>query len=186
MTESTDHTETQNIKSLATFGGGCFWCTEAMFQSIHGVISVTSGYSGGNSTNPSYNEVCSGATGHAEVIQIEYDPQIISYENLLRVHLGSHDPTTLNRQGADQGTQYRSIILVRSQEEHQIAEEIIQEYSNTIEQPIVTEIKDFRVFYSAEDNHQNYYAENSNASYCEAVISPKLSKFRATYSHLLR
>lgn len=178
-------TQESNSPSLATFGGGCFWCTEAMFRGLKGVISATSGYSGGNTENPTYPEVCSGATGHAEVIQIEYDAQTISYEDLLRIHMGSHDPTTLNSQGADHGTQYRSIILVRNEDEQHTAERVINEYTETLGKNVVTEIKYFEVFYPAEGNHQNYYAENPNAGYCSAVITPKISKFRKTYQHLL-
>lgn len=178
--------DSENSSSLATFGGGCFWCTEAMFAGLKGVISATSGYSGGNTQDPNYREVCSGATGHAEVIQIEYDAQLISYKDLLKIHMGSHDPTTLNSQGADHGTQYRSIILIRNEEERQLAKQVINEYAETLEKDVVTEIKDFEIFYAAEDNHQNYYAENPNAGYCSAVISPKLAKFRQTYQHLLR
>ena len=157
-----------------------------MFAGLKGVISATSGYSGGNTQDPNYREVCSGATGHAEVIQIEYDAQLISYKDLLKIHMGSHDPTTLNSQGADHGTQYRSIILIRNEEERQLAKQVINEYAETLEKDVVTEIKDFEIFYAAEDNHQNYYAENPNAGYCSAVISPKLAKFRQTYHHLLR
>jgi len=177
--------EKDTSHSLATFGGGCFWCTEAMFRGLKGVHSATSGYSGGETENPNYSEVCSGTTGHAEVIQIAYDAETISYENLLRIHMGSHDPTTLNSQGADHGTQYRSIILVRSEQERGVAENIIREYSAALEKPAVTEIKNFEIFHPAEGNHQNYYTENPNAGYCAAVIAPKLSKFRKTYQHLL-
>ena len=173
-------------KSLATFGGGCFWCTEAMFIGLKGVYSALSGYSGGVAEYPTYKEVCAGVTGHAEVIQIEYDAEAISYEDLVRIHLGSHDPTTLNRQGADQGTQYRSIILVRSDEERSIAEKIIKEYTDMLEKPVVTEIKDFERFHVAEDYHQNYFAENPEAGYCAAVVGPKVAKFRETYQHLLK
>ena len=171
--------------SLATFGGGCFWCTEAMFKKLRGVISAVSGYSGGQVTDPNYREVCSGATGHAEVIQVEYNPEVISYQDLIRVHMGSHDPTTLNSQGADRGTQYRSIILVRSEKERQIATQVIQEYADFLAQPIVTEIADLNIFYPAEVNHQNYYAENPNARYCSAVITPKIAKFHKAFQHLL-
>ena len=126
-----------------------------MFTDLKGVYSATSGYSGGNTDNPTYSEVCSGGTGHAEVIQIAYDAQLISYDDLLRVHMGSHDPTTLNSQGADHGTQYRSIILVRDEDERATAQKVIKEYSETLEKDVVTEIKDFEIFYSAEENHQN-------------------------------
>ena len=162
----------------ATFGGGCFWCTEAIFRELSGVIDVKSGYSGGFVKNPPYREVCTGKTGHAEVIEIEYNPDVISYEDLLNVHLTTHDPTTLNRQGADRGSQYRSIILYRSEKEKQMAENAITLMQKSLSKTIVTEIKEFDHFYEAEEAHQMYYANHENAPYCQAVIDPKLSKFR--------
>jgi len=182
---NTQNNTSDTESALATFGGGCFWCTEAIFQHLKGVLSVTSGYSGGETGRPSYREVCSGETGHAEVIEIEFDPTIISYELLLRVHMGTHDPTTLNCQGADHGTQYRSVILFRTDEEQRIAEDVIEEYSEMLMSDVVTEVKAFDVFYPAEEDHQNYYADNQNGRYCQAVIAPKLQKFRQTYQHLL-
>ncbi len=162
-----------------TFGGGCFWCTEALFQDLDGVISVQSGYSGGAVQNPTYEAVTTGSTGHAEVIQITYDPTKISYKELLRLHLATHDPTTLNRQGADRGTQYRSIIFYRSPEEKIEAEEVVNEMQVYWSEPIVTQLAPFVVFYEAEDYHQNYYKNNSDKQYCQIVIEPKLRKFRA-------
>lgn len=167
-------TEQQNEK--ATFGGGCFWCTEALFQKLDGVESVESGYSGGQLANPTYREVCSGRTGHAEVIQVTYDPSKISFEDLVMVHMGTHNPTLLNQQGADKGTQYRSIILAHNENQKAIAQKVIEELNPHYEKDIVTEIKDFQVFYKAEDNHQNYYASNPDKPYCQMVIRPKLEK----------
>ncbi|MFC0019303.1 peptide-methionine (S)-S-oxide reductase MsrA [Roseibacillus persicicus] len=168
----------------ATFGGGCFWCTEAMFQQLKGVEKVVSGYCGGDKVDPTYQEVCTGETGHAEVIELTYDPEVISFEELLRVHMGSHDPTTLNQQGADVGTQYRSVIFYRDEEEEEIARQVLTEYEDTTGNRATTEIEPFEVFYSAEDMHQNYYNDHTQAGYCEAVIAPKLRKFRDTYRHL--
>ncbi|MDX2110479.1 MAG: peptide-methionine (S)-S-oxide reductase MsrA [Verrucomicrobiota bacterium] len=161
---------------LATFGGGCFWCTEAVYQRIPGVLKAVSGYAGGNVVNPSYKAVCSGATGHAEVIQIEYDPSKVTYRNLVDVFWEAHDPTTLNRQGADEGTQYRSIILYRTPEEKKIAEESKAAAQKHFSQPIVTQIVPFVVLYPAENAHQDYYDSNSDQSYCRFVIAPKLKK----------
>ncbi len=164
-----------------TIGGGCFWCTEAIFDEVEGVISVESGYSGGKVRNPTYREVTSGLTGHAEVVEITYDKSVISFEDLLRIHLTTHNPTTLNRQGADRGTQYRSIIFYRSEEEKKSAIEIIDEVQKSLDEMIVTELKMFEAFYKAEDYHQNYYASNPDKAYCQAVINPKLAKFRKLY-----
>lgn len=170
---------------LATFGGGCFWCTEAIFQNLKGVLEVESGYSGGDVVNPTYREVSTGDTGHAEVIQVSYDEEEISFEDLVRVHLGTHDPTTPNAQGADVGTQYRSVIFFRNDEERQVAEDVIEEYGETLDSDVVTEVRSFDAFFPAETDHQNYYNENSEAGYCQAVIEPKLVKFRRTFEHLL-
>lgn len=172
------------VLAKATFGGGCFWCTEAMFQQLRGVETVVSGYCGGASSDPTYAEVCSGETGHAEVIELSYDAQKISYEELLRVHLGSHDPTTLNRQGADIGTQYRSVVFYRDEDERQTAEQVFADYAEKTGRSPVTELAAFERFYPAEELHQNYYRLNTQAGYCEAVIAPKLAKFRASYRHL--
>lgn len=161
---------------LATFGGGCFWCTEAIFQRLPGVKSVASGYAGGKTENPSYEEVCSGRTGHAEVIQIEFDPAQLSFASLLDVFWHAHDPTTLNRQGADVGTQYRSIILYASEEQKKTAEKAKQTASSQFSNPIVTEIVPLKKFYKAERYHQNYFNNNPSAPYCSFVIRPKLDK----------
>jgi peptide-methionine (S)-S-oxide reductase len=171
MNDSTNHFET------ATLGGGCFWCTEAVFQMLPGVKSVTSGYAGGTKENPTYKEVCSGNTGHAEVIQIAYDPKVISYEKLLETFWEAHDPTTLNRQGADTGTQYRSIILYSSDAQKAAAERSKAEAQKHLSRPIVTEIAPLKKFYPGEDYHQDYYRNNPNAGYCRAVIRPKVEKF---------
>jgi peptide-methionine (S)-S-oxide reductase len=162
----------------ATFGAGCFWCIEAVFQRIKGVKSVISGYSGGKVENPTYEEVCSGRTGHAEVVQITFDPKVISYEEILDVFWKVHDPTSLNRQGPDEGTQYRSIILYHDEEQKRIAEKSRAEVSKSFDKPIVTEIRPLTKFYKAEDYHQDYYNRNRNAPYCRLVIHPKLEKLK--------
>lgn len=171
-----------NDLKKATFGGGCFWCTEAVFQQLKGVSKVESGYSGGAIANPTYREVCSGMTGHAEVVEVTYDPNAISYEDLLRIHLVTHDPTTLNRQGADVGTQYRSVIYYRDEAEKAKAASVIEELQHAYDQKIVTEISPLEYFYKAEDYHQNYYRNNSEQGYCQAVIDPKLRKFRQLFA----
>jgi peptide methionine sulfoxide reductase msrA/msrB len=170
----------------ATFGGGCFWCTEAIFKQLIGVVSVESGYSGGETINPSYREVCTGTTGHAEVIQITFNANEISYRKLVQIHLSTHDPTQLNQQGADKGTQYRSIILTHDAEQGRIANEVISEMRDLFEEPIVTEIKPFKAFYRAEEEHQDYYANNLEAPYCKIVISPKLQKIRKMFSDKIK
>lgn len=172
-------------EAVATFGGGCYWCTEAMFQQVRGIKSVVSGFSDGEVADPSYEAVCSGTTGHAEVIQISYDPAIISFEDLLRVHMVTHDPTTLNRQGGDVGTQYRSIILYRTEEEKEAAEKVLQEMAGVYDDPVVTQVTAFRAFYPAPEKHFNYYNDNSSQGYCQAVIAPKVAKFRKTFARLL-
>jgi peptide methionine sulfoxide reductase msrA/msrB len=173
-------------KQTATFGGGCFWCTEAVFQQLRGVQSVESGYSGGTSDNPSYKAVCEGTTGHAEVIQIMFDPEEITYKDLLQIHLATHNPTTLNQQGADRGTQYRSVIFAHNDEQKEIAVGVIAELEDAFEEPIVTEIKSFEVFHKAEDYHQGYYENNPNNRYCQAVINPKLAKARKLFEEKLK
>lgn len=171
----------------ATFGGGCFWCVEAIFQDLKGVESVASGYSGGKVKNPTYREVCTGTTGHAEVIQIHFDPKVISFENLVRVFFTTHDPTTLNRQGADTGPQYRSAIFYHNEEQKEIAERMKKEFAPTIwDDPIVTEISPSADFYIAEDYHQNYFKDNPNQGYCRIVINPKVKKFREMYADWLK
>jgi peptide-methionine (S)-S-oxide reductase len=160
----------------ATLGGGCFWCVEAVYQRIPGVISVTSGYSGGSTQYPSYDQVCSGTTGHAEVVQIIFDPRKVSYAKILETFWKLHDPTTLNRQGNDAGTQYRSVIFYHSPEQQRIAEESIRKVQPAFDDPIVTEVKPFTAFYKAEAYHQKYYQNNANQPYCRFVIQPKLDK----------
>ena len=171
----------------ATFGAGCFWCVEAMFQDIKGVTSVVSGYSGGHVKNPSYKEVCNGTTGHAEVIQLTYDPDIVSYETLLEAFFLSHDPTQLNRQGADVGTQYRSVIYYHTKSQQMLAEEKKRQLNaqDAYGAPVVTEISAFDVFYPAEDYHQDYYDQNPGNPYCSRVVGPKLEKFRKVFANKL-
>jgi peptide-methionine (S)-S-oxide reductase len=171
MENSTNHLET------ATLGGGCFWCTEALFQMLPGVKSVTSGYAGGTKANPTYQDVCSGRTGHAEVIQVEFDPGVVSYDKVLATFWDAHDPTTLNQQGADHGTQYRSIILYNSEAQRVAAEKSKAEAQKRFSKPIVTEIVPLNAFYKAEGYHQDYYRSNPNQPYCRAVIQPKVEKF---------
>ncbi len=164
--------------NIAIFGAGCFWCVEAIFLQIDGVTSVASGYSGGNTHNPTYEQICTGKTGHAEVCKIEYNPEIITYKELLKFFWESHDPTTLNRQGNDIGTQYRSVIYYVNAEQKEIAEKYKSRLSEgkIFEKPIVTEIKKLDTFYKAEDYHQNYYYNNKNQPYCSYIIKPKLDK----------
>lgn len=170
-----------------TVGGGCFWCTEAVFKQIDGVENVVSGYSGGKVPGtPTYREVCSGLTGHAEAIQVSFNKKIVSFKDLLIVFMTSHDPTTLNRQGADRGTQYRSIIFYHNEEQKEIAEAVIIEMKKQYEAPIITELKPLEKFYPAEDHHQNYYEKNQSQAYCEAVISPKLAKLRKMHANKLK
>jgi len=174
--------------AVATFGNGCFWCTEAIFQQLRGVEKVISGYTGGSVKNPSYREVCNGTTGHAEALQITYDPDIISYRELLDVFFYTHDPTTLNRQGADVGTEYRSAIFYHDEIQKSEAEKIILQLEKEIvfNDKIVTEITPFDIFYPADDYHQNYYNNNKNQPYCRAVINPKLDKFMKKYQSKLK
>lgn len=173
---------------VATFGAGCFWCVEAVFQQLDGVISVESGYSGGEIENPTYQQVCSGTTGHAEVCRIEFDPQRISYDQLLEVFWQTHDPTTLNRQGNDVGTQYRSVIFYHTDRQRELAEKRKTELNEAgaWDTPIVTEIVPATDFYKAEDYHQNYYRENPNQGYCQAIIRPKVEKFRKVFGDKLK
>lgn len=170
MTTDTNKTE------LATFGGGCFWCMEAVFQMVPGVTHVTSGYAGGKDDNPSYKQVCSGETGHAEVIQVTFDPAKVSYGELLKTFFEFHDPTTLNRQGADRGTQYRSIILFSGDAQKSAAEKAKQDAQKDWPNPVVTEIVPLKKFYPAEDYHQNYFRSNPTRGYCAAVVRPKVEK----------
>ncbi|OUT69810.1 MAG: peptide-methionine (S)-S-oxide reductase [Planctomycetaceae bacterium TMED10] len=170
--------------ALATFGGGCFWCTEAVFEQFDGVKKVVSGYAGGFLPDPTYKDICSGLTGHAEVVQVTYDPKKVSYPRLLEAFWQSHDPTTLNRQGNDIGTQYRSIILYHDQEQKEIAEDAMRKLdrANIFRGPVVTEIAPLTTFYPAESNHQNFYQANKGMRYCQAVIEPKLKKIRKLFA----
>ena len=172
----------------ATFGSGCFWCTEAIFERIKGVTSVVSGYTGGKVDNPSYEEVCTGKTGHAEVIQIKFDSAVVSYDELLEIFWKTHDPTTLNRQGADVGTQYRSVIFYHNDEQKEKAESYKTELNKAKiwEDPIVTEISPLKNFYSAEKYHQDYYEQNPNQGYCSFVITPKIEKFEKVFKDKLK
>lgn len=173
--------------AMATLAGGCFWCTEAAFARLHGVMRVTSGYSGGVSKNPSYEEVCSGVSGHVEAIQIEFDPALISYENLLEVFFTIHDPTTLNRQGADRGTQYRSEIFCHDKGQYELARDFVgrMERAKVFSNPIVTRISSAQLFYPAEPEHQEYYRRYPDAGYCACVIRPKMEKIEKQFTHLL-
>jgi peptide-methionine (S)-S-oxide reductase len=173
---------------VATLAGGCFWCLEAVFDELKGVESVESGYSGGKLQDPSYAQVCDGDTGHAEVVQVTFDPQVLSYNDLLTVFFSIHDPTTLNRQGADAGTQYRSAIFYHDEAQKETAEQVIRkiEDAGIWDHPIVTEVTPFEKFYLAEDYHQEYFTHNSFQPYCRAVIAPKVSKFRKQYVDRLK
>jgi peptide-methionine (S)-S-oxide reductase len=175
-------------KEIATLAGGCFWCTEAIFRDLKGVEKVEPGYSGGRRPNPSYESVCTGVTGHAEAIQVTFDPNVVSYRDLLRIFFTIHDPTTLNRQGADVGTQYRSAIFTHSLEQETAAREVIAEVEaeKIWPSPIVTEVTPFTSFYPAEEYHYDFYARNPNQGYCRAVIEPKVVKFRQKYQSMLR
>lgn len=181
-------TETPAGLETATFGNGCFWCTEAVFQQIEGVEKVVSGYIGGTVKNPTYREVCTGLTGHAEAIQITYDPKKVGFEELLEIFWQTHDPTTLNRQGADVGTQYRSAIFFHSDEQRKLSETYKQKLNEAgaFDKPIVTEITAASVFYPAEDYHQNYYNLNGKAPYCAYVITPKLEKLKKVFAEKLK
>ncbi|MCB0525739.1 MAG: peptide-methionine (S)-S-oxide reductase MsrA [Saprospiraceae bacterium] len=167
-------------------GGGCFWCVEIMYQDLKGVYSVESGYAGGKINNPSYREVCSGSTGHAEVVKISFDSEVISLEQILQIFFTVHDPTTLNRQGNDRGTQYRSVIFYNSEVQKQIAEETKSWASDLWSDPIVTEISPLTNYFSAEKYHQNYFKDNPNQPYCSVIIAPKVLKFRKQFKELLR
>ena len=172
---------------VATIGGGCFWCTEAVFQEVKGVDKVVSGYSGGSAPgHPTYREICSGLTGHAEVIQITFDADVISYEDILVIFMTTHDPTTLNQQGADRGTQYRSVIYYHDKIQKEIAEVVSKEIAPYYENPVVTEISPIDVFFEAEKEHQDYYRNNQEQGYCSFVIIPKLTKLRKLHSDKLK
>ena len=166
----------------ATLGGGCFWCLEAVYERVDGVVSVVSGYAGGTTVNPTYEQVCTGTTGHAEVVQITFDPKKISYEEILKIFWNAHDPTTLDRQGADIGTQYRSVIFTQSDEQRKAAELSKREAQKDFDDPIVTEITPLVAFYPAEEYHQDYFAKHPDAAYCTFVIAPKLKKLESTHT----
>ena len=171
----------------ATLGGGCFWCIEAVLQELRGVENLISGYTGGTAPGrPTYREVCSGRTGHAEVVQLTFDDDVISYKDLLTVFMTSHDPTTLNRQGGDVGTQYRSVIYYHNESQKAIAEAVVKEMASYYENPIVTEISALETFYEAEEYHQDYYRNNTSQGYCSAVITPKLAKLRKMHADKLK
>jgi len=172
----------------ATLGGGCFWCTEAVFSELKGVEKVESGYSGGTVPNPTYEQVCTGRTGHAEVAQITFNRTVISYKEILQIFFTVHDPTTLNRQGADVGTQYRSAIFYHNEEQRMIAEQVVREIEDAKiwDAPIVTQLAPFETFYKAEDYHQEYFKQNPYQSYCQVVVAPKVAKFRAHYRAKLK
>ncbi|MDM7914384.1 MAG: peptide-methionine (S)-S-oxide reductase MsrA [Candidatus Eisenbacteria bacterium] len=184
---SDEATKREGLETI-TLGGGCFWCTEAVFDELQGVVDVRSGYSGGTVPNPTYREVCTGETGHAEVIQVAFDPAQISLADILRVFFTVHDPTTLNRQGADIGTQYRSVIFTRSPEQEATAREVIAEVDREKiwDGKIVTQVVPFEAFYPAEEYHQEYYANNPNQPYCRLVIDPKVQKFREKFRNRLK
>ncbi|APQ16880.1 peptide-methionine (S)-S-oxide reductase MsrA [Maribacter hydrothermalis] len=172
---------------IATVGGGCFWCTEAVFAEVKGIHKVVSGYTGGKAPGrPTYREICSGLTGHAEVVQVTFDSSIISYEDILIIFMTTHDPTTLNRQGADTGTQYRSVIYFHNNEQRKKAKFVLDEMQVIYEKPIVTELSALGTFYEAEDYHQDYYKNNSEQGYCQVVINPKLAKLRKLHADKLK
>ncbi len=185
--QKTKNMETKNLDT-ATFGGGCFWCVEAVYQQLNGVISVASGYAGGQRANPTYEQVCSGASGHAEVIQIVYDTTKISFDELLQVFWTVHDPTTLNRQGADVGTQYRSVVFYHSEHQKETTQSYIEKLNkeHAFANPVVTEVSPITTFYKAEDYHQNYYNDNQNQPYCSFVIQPKMEKFKKVFGDKLK
>jgi peptide-methionine (S)-S-oxide reductase len=170
---------------IATLGGGCFWCTEAVYQELKGVQHVESGYTGGQVPNPTYEAVCAGTTGHAEIVRLTFDPQVVSYREILEIFFTIHDPTTLNRQGNDVGTQYRSVIYYHSPEQQGIAKQVIAEMANVWDAPIVTELAPTDVYYKAEDYHQNYFRQNPMQGYCAFIVAPKVAKFRQMFKEKL-
>jgi peptide-methionine (S)-S-oxide reductase len=172
---------------VATVGGGCFWCTEAVFQAVKGIQQVVSGYTGGTAPGrPTYREICSGLTGHAEVVQVTFDSNVLTYEDIIIIFMTTHDPTTLNRQGADAGTQYRSVIYYHDDNQERKAKAVLKEMSVYFEKPIVTELSPIGIFYDAEDDHQDYYNNNSQQGYCQVVINPKLAKLRKLHADKLK
>ena len=170
---------------IATIGGGCFWCVEAVLQRLKGVHKVVSGYAGGKTDHPTYREICTGNSGHAEVVQVHFDAEVISYEALLTLFMASHDPTTLNRQGADHGTQYRSTIMYHDDLQKATAEKVLADLADSFPNPIATEVVPLATFFEAEEYHQNYYNDNAEQGYCRVVISPKLAKLRANFADKL-
>jgi peptide-methionine (S)-S-oxide reductase len=179
-------TSNAGAAEVAVFGGGCFWCTEAVYLEVRGVHSVVSGYTGGQQPDPSYEQVCTGATGHAEVVRLEFDPAVVSYRDLLEIFFTIHDPTTLNRQGNDVGTQYRSVIYYQSPEQEATARQVIAEMAVVWDAPIVTELSPGQPFYAAEAYHQRYFEQHPLQGYCAFVVAPKVAKFRKTYSNKLK
>ncbi len=188
LAQTEPRTGSLSNKEIATLGGGCFWCTEAVYLELRGVVQVVSGYSGGTVPNPSYEDVCTGRTGHAEVVQVAFDPSLISYRQVLQVFFTVHDPTTPDRQGDDVGTQYRSVIFYHTPEQKRVAEEVIKEVngSKMWGRPVVTQLVRFEAFYKAEDYHQGYFKKNPYQPYCQVVIAPKVSKFRKHYFDMLK
>lgn len=186
--ESAKVTQQEDGKGVATFGGGCFWCVEAVFEELDGVENVTSGYMGGHIENPTYEQVCSKRSGHAEVCQIEYDPEKVTFQKLLEVFFATHDPTTLNRQGNDDGPQYRSAVFYHTDEQKEIAESIKKKLdeSGAYANPIVTEVTEASKYYLAENYHQNFFSQNPQQGYCRAIIAPKMAKFRKVFSDDLK
>jgi peptide-methionine (S)-S-oxide reductase len=174
------------MSEVAVLGGGCFWCTEAVYLEVRGILKLTSGYTGGTGANPSYEQVCTGDTGHAEVVRMEFDPSLISYRDILEIFFTIHDPTTLNRQGNDVGTQYRSVIYYQSPQQEATARQVIAEMAHVWDAPIVTELAPAQTFYPAEDYHQNYFAQHPLQGYCAFVVAPKVAKFRKTYAGKLK
>jgi peptide-methionine (S)-S-oxide reductase len=175
-----------NSLETTTLGGGCFWCIEAIMDSLNGVERVVSGYAGGERPNPTYREVCNGTTGHAEVVQLLFNPALLSYGDLLRIFLSTHNPTTLNRQGADSRSQYRSVVFYHNEEQLQIANKVIAELQPYFEKPIVTEVLPYTQFFKAEEHHQSYYKNDPGKAYCQSVINPKLAKLRHHFDELLK
>ena len=183
-----DEVESESRLEVATLASGCFWCTEAVFQEVKGVVKAEPGYSGGSMLNPTYEQVSTGTTGHAEAVQVEFDPEVLSFREVLEIFFGTHDPTTLNRQGADVGHQYRSAIFYHNEEQKAIAEEVIGELTSekTFDSPIVTEVKPFKAFYKAEDYHRDYFKKHQEQPYCRVVISPKVAKLQKKFRDKLK
>ena len=188
MKNETSRPEYQGKMEVATLGGGCFWCIEAAFDEIKGVVNVESGYSGGTAASPTYEQVCTGTTGHAEVVQVTFDPSIISFKEILEIFFTTHDPTTRNRQGSDVGTQYRSVIFYYNEKQKEVAEQVIAELEaeKLWDSSIVTQVEPFKKFYNAEDYHRGYFGRHPEAGYCKVVIAPKIAKLRKKYREKLK